>query len=106
MVVDNLRVGLSPDQIAGTLKLMALALDPVNSRMWPSIRPSTPCHDKRRPRARGHDRRGQIPNMVPVSQRPTEIEERLIPGHWEGDAIKGKYNRSAVGTLHAVHRVG
>jgi len=44
MVVDNLRVGLSPDQIAGTLKLMALALDPVNSRMWPSIRPSTPCH--------------------------------------------------------------
>ena len=30
---------------------------------------------------------------------PREIEERLIPGHWEGDTLKGKYNRSAVGTL-------
>jgi hypothetical protein len=56
-------------------------------------------HNKRRPRARGHDLRRQIPNMVPISERPAEIEERLIPGHWEGDTIKGKYNRSAVGTL-------
>jgi hypothetical protein len=56
-------------------------------------------HNKRRPRAHGHDRRGQIPNMVPISERPAEIEERLVPGHWEGDTIKGKYNRSAVGTL-------
>jgi hypothetical protein len=56
-------------------------------------------HNKRRPRARGHDRCGQIPNMVPISERPAEIEERLVPGHWEGDTIKGKYNRSAVSTL-------
>ena len=48
---------------------------------------------------RGKDRRGQIPNMVPIHQRPAEIEERVIPGHWEGDTVKGKYNRSAVGTL-------
>ena len=56
-------------------------------------------HHKRRPRARGHDRRGQIPTMVPISERPAEIEDRLIPGHGEGDTIKGRYNRSAVGTL-------
>lgn len=54
---------------------------------------------KRRPRARGEDRRGRIPDMVSMHDRPPEVEERLIPGHWEGDLIKGTQNRSAVGTL-------
>ncbi|MDF1527468.1 MAG: IS30 family transposase, partial [bacterium] len=56
-------------------------------------------HAKRRPRARGEDRRGRIPDMVSIHDRPPEIEERLVPGHWEGDLIKGASNRSAVGTL-------
>ena len=56
-------------------------------------------HAKRRPRARGEDRRGQIPDMVSIHDRPPEIDERLVPGHWEGDLIKGAYNRSAIGTL-------
>ncbi len=54
---------------------------------------------KRRPRTRGKDRRGQIPNIVSIHDRPAEIAEKLVPGHWEGDTIKGRYNRSAVGTL-------
>ena len=56
-------------------------------------------HAKRRPRSRGEDRRGKIPDMVSIHERPPEIEERLVPGHWEGDLIKGASNRSAVGTL-------
>lgn len=53
----------------------------------------------RRPRARGEDRRGTIPNMTSIHLRPPEIDARIIPGHWEGDLIKGARNASAVGTL-------
>jgi IS30 family transposase len=53
----------------------------------------------RKPRTRGQDRRGSLQNMVSIHVRPPEAIDRLLPGHWEGDLIKGKANASAVGTL-------
>ena len=115
VMLDYLRDGWSPEQIAGRLK-----------RAWPDDQSKTVSHEtiytalyamprgglrkdliaclrhgraKRRPRSRGQDRRGQISDMLSLHVRPPEVEDRLVPGHWEGDLIKGARNQSAVGTL-------
>jgi transposase, IS30 family len=53
----------------------------------------------RMPRSRGTDRRGRIPEMVSIHVRPPEVDDRVMPGHWEGDFIKGAGNKSSVGVL-------
>jgi IS30 family transposase len=57
------------------------------------------AHNKRVPRSKGQDRRGQIPDMLSIHLRPPHIEDRLFPGHWEGDLIKCAANASAVSTM-------
>ncbi len=114
-VLRYLKAGYSPEQIAGTLARvhaetpsLRVSHETIYTAIYAMPRGALRTavmgwlrfgHAKRRPRARGEDRRGKIPDMVSIHDRPPEVEERLIPGHWEGDLIKGAHNRSAVGTL-------
>lgn len=114
-VCEYLRQQWSPQQIAGHLK----NLHPHDRRQQVSHESIYTCiyaqprgelkkelvsclrmaHAKRWPRSRGQDRRGEISDLLSIHMRPPEIEDRQLPGHWEGDLIKGANNASAIGTL-------
>lgn len=117
LVLSGLHSGWSPQQIAGRLKLMPVPL----AFAVPSVSHETiycaiyamprgtlrtelvsllrKSHAGRLPRARGQARFTGVQNMTPIALRPPEVAARVVPGHWEGDLIKGARNASAVGTL-------
>lgn len=111
----QLVAGCSPEQIAGRLRRMypddmrkRLSAETIYAGLYVLPRGALrtellaalrQARKTRRPRARGVDRRGQIPNMTPLAERPAEVATRPVPGHWEGDLLKGARNGSAIGTL-------
>ena len=50
-------------------------------------------------RSSEQEARGKIADMLSIEERPASVADRVIPGHWEGDLILGKYKRTALGTL-------
>lgn len=98
-----LQLQWSPEQIAGklpvsheTLYQHVYADKSQGGKLWKNLR----CQKQKRKRyASGRDRRGQIPNRRPLSERPVHIEGRKQIGHWECDTVIGANHKQAIVTV-------
>lgn len=118
LVVENgLEMNWSPEQISARLRVdfndeeMRVSPETIYQALYVhgrgGLRKELTKHLRtqrkaRRPHhvtARNKASSGPIPNMVNIADRPAEIEDRLVPGHWEGDLILGANNKSQLGTL-------
>ena len=114
-VYRKLRLKWSPVQIAETLPMdyptdMTMRISPeaiytylyvlprgtLKKELLSCLRQNRKHRHKQR---RGVAAKRPLEDMLSIEERPKEVAERIIPGHWEGDLIVGKNNRSALGTL-------
>lgn len=56
-------------------------------------------HKRRHKQSRSARSERKLEDMLSIEERPREVEDRIIPGHWESDLVVGKNNRSAIGTI-------
>jgi IS30 family transposase len=114
-VEEDLRRRYSPEQIAGRLRRqfpadpqMRVSPETIYQSLYVQSRGAlrrdlTKClrtgRALRRPCRQANRRRNQIPDMINITERPAEADDRAVPGHWEDDLIIGKNNRTAIGTL-------
>jgi len=90
---DNQEMRVSHETIYQSLYVQGKGV--LRKELWRSLRTGRAT---RKPQGRPKSTKGQIRDMVMISDRPAEIEDRAVPGHWEGDLIVGTAN-SAIGTL-------
>jgi len=113
-VIEGLEQWWSPEEIVSCLRtefpddpMMRVSHETIYKSLFVQGRGElrrelTRCLRSGRATRRPHTKvetRGQIPSKIMISERPAEIEDRAVPGHWEGDLIIGANNKSAVGTL-------
>jgi len=114
-VYSKLRIKWSPEEIAKRIKLdypknktMRISYETIYQHLYCLPRGELKKelmrnlrHERkmRQPRAYAHYRRQRIQDIISISERPKEVEDRIVPGHWEGDLIIGKNKKSALGTL-------
>ena len=117
-VEQGLGEGWSPEQISARLKLdhpddreMRISHETIYRALYVQSRGELRRQltgqlrtGRERRKAQGQLRRGaRIADMVSISERPPEVEDRAVPGHWEGDLLVGAMNRSFVATLVERH---
>jgi IS30 family transposase len=112
-VERRLRERWSPQQIAARLRLdfpdepeMRVSHETIYQSLYVQSRgalrrelASSLRRGRSQRRKRGVRLGGNLREIVPISQRPPEVDDRAVPGHWEGDLILGKAGRSAIATL-------
>jgi len=115
-VKNKLRIRWSPEQISHTLVKefpddpeMRVSHETVYQALYVQARGGLrrevqaalrTGRTRRKARNNGEQRRSRFADpMVNISERPPEVEDRAVPGHWEGDLITGAYNQSAIATL-------
>ena len=91
---DDTEMRVSPETIYQSLFVQARGA--LRSDLTKCLRSG---RTRRRSPAERLDGHGQLKDMIMISERPAEVLDRAVPGHWEGDLIMGKDNRSAIGTL-------
>jgi transposase, IS30 family len=105
--------GYSPDQIAGRLTLEGSYLQISHESIYRFIWHKAACGDRSWSRLlasqktrRGHRKYGGGPTMnsftdyVPISERPAEVADRSIPGHWEADLMAFRQNSQFLLVAH------